>query len=44
MGMLDTIRLRWLEEDMENTTFINPWGTYFYTVMPFELKNIRATY
>ena len=32
------------EEDMENTTFITPWGTYCYTVMPFGLKNAGATY
>ena len=32
------------EEDMEKTTFITPWGTYCYTVMPFGLKNAGATY
>ena len=32
------------EEDMEKTTFITPWGTYCYTIMPFGLKNAGATY
>lgn len=30
--------------DMEKTTFITPWGTFCYKVMPFELKNDGATY
>ena len=32
------------EEDAEKTTFITPWGTYCYWVMPFGLKNAGATY
>ncbi|RVW45385.1 Retrovirus-related Pol polyprotein from transposon 17.6 [Vitis vinifera] len=32
------------QKDMEKTTFITEWGTYCYRVMPFGLKNIRATY
>ncbi|XP_070035361.1 uncharacterized protein [Nicotiana tomentosiformis] len=32
------------EEDAEKTTFITPWGTYCYRVMPFGLKNAGATY
>ena len=32
------------EEDQEKTTFRTTWGTYFYVVMPFGLKNAGATY
>ena len=31
-------------KDMEKTSFITKWGTYYYRVMPFGLKNTRATY
>ena len=31
-------------KDMEKTSFITKWGTYYYQVMPFGLKNERATY
>ena len=31
-------------EDMEKTSFITPWGTCCYKVMPFGLKNVGATY
>ena len=31
-------------EDMEKMSFITEWGTYCYRVMPFGLKNARATY
>ncbi len=30
-------------EDMEKTTFITMWGTFYYKVMPFGLKNAGAT-
>ena len=30
--------------DMEKTSSITEWGTYCYRVMPFGLKNVRATY
>ncbi|RDX91780.1 Retrovirus-related Pol polyprotein, partial [Mucuna pruriens] len=33
-----------VEEDREKTTFITFWGTFYYKVMPFGLKNARATY
>ena len=31
-------------EYQEKTSFISPKGNYHYTVMPFELKNVGATY
>ena len=31
-------------EDMEKTSFITEWNTYCYRVMPFGLKNAKATY
>ena len=31
-------------EDREKTVFITMWGTFCYKVMPFSLKNARATY
>ncbi len=31
-------------EDMTKTTFVTEWGIYCYTVMPFGLKNVGATY
>ena len=31
-------------EDQENTSFITPFGAFFYTSMPFGLKNAGATY
>jgi hypothetical protein len=37
-------QIRMAPEDMEKTTFITPWGTFCYRVMPFGLKNAGATY
>ena len=31
-------------EDVEKTSFIIEWGTYYYRVMSFGLKNAGATY
>ena len=33
-----------VEEDQYKTTFTTPWGTFFYNMMPFGLKNSGATY
>ena len=32
------------EEDKAKTTLTTHWGTYAYNIMPFELKNVGATY
>ena len=32
------------EEDRPKTTFVTPWGTYAYIIMPFRLKNAGATF
>ena len=37
-------QIKMAPEDMEKTSFITPWGTYCYKVMPFGLKNANATY
>ena len=37
-------QIKMVPEDMEKTTFITPWGTFCYKVMPFGLKNAGATY
>ena len=31
-------------EDMEKTTFMTPWGTFCYNVMPFGLKIAGESY
>ncbi|RVW81098.1 Transposon Ty3-I Gag-Pol polyprotein [Vitis vinifera] len=33
-----------IPKDIEKTSFIIEWGTYYYRVMPFGLKNAEATY
>lgn len=37
-------QIKMAPEDMEKTSFITPWGTFCYQVMPFGLKNAGATY
>ncbi|XP_061945039.1 uncharacterized protein LOC133669048 [Populus nigra] len=37
-------QIKMAEEDKEKTTFVTPWGTFCYKVMPFRLKNAGATY
>ena len=43
-GFLGYNQIKMALEDMEKTSFITPWGTYCYKVMPFSLKNASATY
>lgn len=31
-------------EDQHKIIFITPWGTFYYKVIPFGLKNVGATY
>ena len=38
-GYAGYIQVKMAEEDIENTLFISPWGTYFYVRMPVGLKN-----
>ncbi|KAG5226363.1 RNA-directed DNA polymerase (Reverse transcriptase), Ribonuclease [Salix suchowensis] len=38
------IRIKMAQEDKEKITFVTPWGTFCYKVMPFGLKNAGATY
>ena len=35
---------RMAPRDAEKTTFRTPMGNFYYTVMPFELKNVGTTY
>ncbi|CAL0323819.1 unnamed protein product [Lupinus luteus] len=37
-------QIKMAPEDVSKTTFITPWGTFCYQVMPFGLKNVMATY
>ena len=37
-------QIKMAPKDMEKTTFITLWGTLYYKVMSFRLKNARATY
>ena len=37
-------QIRMAPEDEDKTAFISDQGTYYYKVMPFGLKNARATY
>ena len=31
-------------DNQEKTAFITEWGIFYYKVMPFDLKNVGATY
>ena len=37
-------QIRMATRDVEKTAFKIPIGNFYYTVMPFGLKNARATY
>lgn len=37
-------QIRTAPEDFGKTLFINPWGTFYYKLMCFELNNGGATY
>lgn len=43
-GFFGYNQVKMAPEDMENTIFITPWGTFCYKVMPFRIKNVEATY
>ena len=43
-GFFEYNQIKMAPEDMEKTTFVTMWGTFCYRVMPFDLKNARATY
>ena len=36
-------QIKMAPDDMDKTTFITHWDTFFYKVMPFGLKNVGAT-
>ena len=48
MSFLDTFQgyhqIALTAKDQEKTAFISPDANYYYIVMPFRLKNARATY
>ena len=37
-------KIKMASRDAKKTTFRTPMGNFYYTVMPFELKNAGATY
>ena len=43
-GYLEYNHIMMAPKDREKTSFITKWGTYYYRVMPFGLKNVGATY
>ena len=42
-GFLGYNQIKMVSKDMTKTTFTTEWGIYYYTVMPLDLKNARAT-
>ena len=43
-GFLGYNQIRMSPKDIEKTTFLTMWGTFYYNVMPFGLKNAGTTY
>ena len=43
-GFSEYNQIRMAPEDREKTAFVAMWGTFCYKVMPFDLKNVGATY
>jgi len=43
-GFLGYNQIKMYPDDEKHTSFRTPLGVYFYIVMPFRLKNARATY
>ena len=43
-GFFGYNQIRMAPKDWEKTTFVTMWGTFYYKVMPFGLKNVGATY
>ncbi|RDX93693.1 Retrovirus-related Pol polyprotein from transposon 17.6, partial [Mucuna pruriens] len=43
-GFFGYNQIQMTPENKEKTTFITTWGTFYYKVMPFGLKNAGATY
>jgi len=37
-------QIKMAPKDVEKTAFKTPIGNFYYTVMPFRLKNVGATY
>ena len=44
MGFAGYNQINMHPDHQEKTAFITLWGTFFYIVMPFDLKNAGATY
>lgn len=43
-GFLRYNQIFMMVEDQYKTIFTTPWGTFYYQVIPFGLKNIDTTY
>ena len=43
-GFSSYSQIKMAPKDMEKMNFVTLWGTFYYIVMPFGLKNAGATY